>query len=231
MTTAAEHGRGRPATARAHAAEAGDRRLARIGFDLHDGPLQHIAVLAADLRLLRAQASSAPVAVIQGRIDDALALLESLQTDVRELAHSLEPTTLLRRPFAELVRAETDQAEADGLALTVRLSGDLDTCTASQRIALFRIVQEAVWNVRHHSGARRASVVVKAEPEVLLAEVVDHGRGFDVGRAEHEGARTGRMGLAGMSERARLLGGTLEVTSRPGGPTTVRATIPRWRPS
>ena len=211
------------------ATDAGDRRLARLGFDLHDGPLQHIAVLAADLRLLRAQAAEAPAAVIEGRIDDALALLAALETDVRELASSLEPTTLLRRPLVELVRAEVDQAEADGIEVTFRVSGDVDDCTPSQRIALFRIVQEGLWNVRHHSGASHATVLVSAGSTVLVAEVVDDGRGFDV---EHEraGARS-RMGLVGMSERARLLGGKLVVQSRVGGPTTIRATIPRWRPS
>ena len=60
----------------------------------------------------------------------------------------------------------------------------------------------------------------------LLAEVVDRGNGFD-----YEAARTtGRLGLVGMAERIRLLDGTLEIDSCPGGPTTVRATIPRWRP-
>ena len=219
MTTAADH---------EQATEAGDRRLARIGFDLHDGPLQHIAVLAADLRLLRSQAATAPVAVMQGRIDDALALLESLQTDVRELAASLEPTTLLRRPLAELVLAEVEQAEADGIAIALRLSGDLDDCTPSQRIALFRIVQEALWNVRRHSGASHVSVLVSASPTLLSAEVVDDGCGFDVVRVAPGGTRT--LGLFGMNERARLLGGALAIDSRVGGPTTVRATIPRWRP-
>lgn len=224
MATAAEHStRGRAA--------ASERRLARLGFDLHDGPLQEIAVLAADLRLLRAQAATAPVDILRGRIDDALGLLASIETDVRELAGSLESTKLLRLPLAELLRAEADQAEADGIAVTLRVSGDVDACTPSQRIALFRIVQESLWNVRHHSGARSASIDVSAGATTLGAEIVDTGRGFDVEGARRDGARDGRMGLAGMNERIRLLGGTLDVASRIGGPTSVRAAIPRWRPA
>jgi signal transduction histidine kinase len=224
--TAAAHNDAEVATA-----DAGERRLARIGFDLHDGPLQIIAALTADLRLLRAQAATAPVPVVQSRIDDALAFLDSLQTDVRELAGSLEPTTLLRRPLDELVQAEADQAEADGLAVTVRVAGDVHACTPSQRIALFRVVQEALWNVRHHSGAAHASVTVEAGATVLRAEIVDDGRGFDVESARRDSGRSGRIGLVGMNERIRLLGGTLDVVSAIGGPTTVRATIPRWRPA
>jgi signal transduction histidine kinase len=209
---------------------AAQRRLTRLGFDLHDGPLQDIAALAADLRLLRAQLAAAPVEILQGRIDDALGLLAAVEADVRDLARSLESTRLLSRPLAELVQADADQAEADGIAVTVRVTGDVDACTPSQRFALFRVVQESLSNVRQHSGAASASIDVSAGAAELRAQIVDHGRGFDVDRARRGGADAGRMGLAGMSERIRILGGTLEVASRPGGPTTVRAAIPRWRP-
>jgi signal transduction histidine kinase len=214
--------------ARAGAAE---RRLARLGYDLHDGPLQEIAVLAADLRLLRTQVGAAPAEIVRGRIDDALGLLAEIETDVRDLARSLESTKLLTRPLAALVQGEADQAEADGIAVTVRIAGDVDACTPSQRIALFRIVQESLWNIRHHSGATVASVGVTAAPELLSVEITDTGRGFDVERAVQAGTATGRLGLAGMQERVRLLGGVLDLVSGKGGPTTVRATIPRWRPS
>lgn len=188
-------------------------------------------MLAADLRLLRTQVGTAPAEIVRGRIDDSLGLLAEIESDVRDLAHSLESTKLLSRPLAALVQAEADQAEADGIAVTVRVAGDVDDCTPSQRIALFRIVQEALWNIRHHSGAAVASVGVTAAPELLSVEITDAGRGFDVERTVREGAATGRLGLAGMQERVRLLGGVLDLVSGEGGPTTVRATIPRWRPS
>jgi two-component system sensor histidine kinase DegS len=75
------------------------------------------------------------------------------------------------------------------------------------------------------------SVDVAAGADVLVAEIVDDGRGFDLDRARLEAAEDGRMGLAGMHERIRLLGGTFDVESRVGGPTVVRASIPRWRPA
>jgi signal transduction histidine kinase len=62
------------------------------------------------------------------------------------------------------------------------------------------------------------------------AVVRDDGRGFDVERALVRAAERGRLGLVGMAERVRLLGGRLEVDSRPGGPTVVSAVIPRWEP-
>jgi signal transduction histidine kinase len=213
------------------AAEAGGRLFARLGFDLHDGPLQEIAALSADLRLLRAQAPRAPLEVFQGRIDDALALLNAIEEDVRALARSMDSAGLVGRPFGELLREEVHAAAVDGLMVSVELTGDIDGCTPSQKIALLRVVQEALSNARQHSGAEQAAVAVDAGTATLRAEIVDQGRGFDVEHVRSERGAADRLGLVGMNERVRLLDGTLEIDSRPGGPTAVIATIPRWRPA
>ena len=101
--------------------------------------------------------------------------------------------------------------------------------TQSQRIAILRVVQEALSNVRDHSGASRVRVAVSIGHGHLRAEVSDDGSGFDVARALGVAERTGRLGLVGMAERMRLLGGRLDVRSSPGGPTTITASIPRWQ--
>ena len=129
------------------AAEAGERLSVRLGFDLHDGPLQEFAALNADLRLLRAQIAEAPPDVVRGRIDDALGLLGSVERHVRDLARSVDSSALVGRPFAELLRDEVSEAAAHGLAVTVEVDGNVDGCTPSQRIALLRVVHEALSNV------------------------------------------------------------------------------------
>jgi len=208
------------------AAEAGARLFARLGFDLHDGPLQEIAALTAELRLLRAEATQASPELVALRLDDALAMLASIESGVRGLAGAMDSTSLVSRPFAELLRDEAAEAAANGVEIAVELTGDIDSCTPSQKIALLRVVQESLSNVARHSEADSATVVVSAGETELVAEVIDRGRGFDVEAARN----AGRLGLVGMAERIRLLDGTLEIESRPGGPTSVRATIPRWRP-
>jgi signal transduction histidine kinase len=212
------------------AAEAGERLSVRLGFDLHDGPLQEFAALAADLRLLRAQLAEAPLDVVRGRLDDAIGQLGSVERHVRDLARSVDASALVGRPFAELLQDEVSEAAAHGLAVTVAVEGNVDACTPSQRIALLRVVHEALSNVVRHSGAESASVVVEASATQVSVSITDDGQGFDVDRVRDEAEEAGRLGLVGMRERVRLLGGTLELTSREGGPTTVHATIACWRP-
>jgi signal transduction histidine kinase len=216
--------------------ESSERRVARLGFDLHDGPLQELAALAEDLRLFRAQlsrvaADHADGDVLLGRIDDLEARLVGLDEELRGLTRSAESATATSRSFSELLADEL-QALAIRRKVVTQLTvrGDVDSLTASQRIALLRLTQEALTNVREHSGASCVSVRISTRRTHVKAEVTDDGRGFDVERTLLHAARKGRLGLVGMNERIRMLGGRFDVQSSRGGPTTVSAMIPRWRP-
>jgi signal transduction histidine kinase len=216
--------------------EASERRLTRLGFDLHDGPIQNIAFLTADLRLFRRQLE--PFARGQddggrlvGRLADIEARLGRLDADLRELSHSLESATIATRPLDEVLAAEIDAFRRDSaIDATLSRKGELTALTVSQRIAIVRIVQEALANVREHSGATTVTVSLAARRDGVHAEIVDDGRGFAVERTLVRAARIGRLGLLGMSERVRLLGGRFDVESRPGGPTTISAALPVWQP-
>jgi signal transduction histidine kinase len=215
---------------------ASERRLTRFGFDLHDGPMQDIAAMAADLRLFRKQlapllANSKDAVVALGRIDDLEARLVSVDKELRELARSLQSPAGLRIPLEEALKHEVDTLRnRSAIDVELSISGSLDGLTASQKIALVRLVQEALSNVHDHSEAESVKVRISATRTRLGLEVVDDGRGFDVQGRLLEAARAGRLGLVGMGERIRLLGGRFELESKPGGPTRVRASIPRWRP-
>jgi len=91
---------------------------------------------------------------------------------------------------------------------------------------LFRVVQEALSNVRKHSEAKGVSVLLSSRRTFVDLTITDNGCGFDPRRLA-----TDRLGLAGISERVRLLGGAVEIETSPGKGTIVRATLPQWRPS
>lgn len=100
----------------------------------------------------------------------------------------------------------------------------------SQRIALVSVVGEALNNVREHSDATDVRISVSLDATGVQAQVLDNGHGFDVEAALVGAARRGRIGLAGIHERVRLLGGQCIVESQPGGPTAVSLVLPRWEP-
>ena len=216
--------------------DAAERLLVRLGFDLHDGPMQDIAALALDVRLFRSQLATVLEAnehreTALGRVDDLEARLVELDHGLRELAGSLQSPSLKEITLTDALEREAASFRHGGdIELIVRTSGDVDDLTPSQKITLLRVIQGALSNVRRHSGARSVTIVVSGTRTELAVVVSDDGRGFDVEKRLPDAARTGRLGLIGMRERVRLLGGRFEVVSPDDGSTEVRATIPRWRP-
>ncbi len=212
-----------------------ERRLARLRFDLHDGPQQDVHLLAADLEHFREQLSPSlegnPHADrLLGRLDDLAARLVRLDQDIRRLA------TTLRSPFiAEasslreaLVQITESFARETGISPDVQLDGDFDALSDSQQIAVLALVREALSNVRKHSGATAVSVTISSHEDGIDARITDDGRGFDPDEALARGSGEEHLGLVGMHERARMLGGRTHVDSRPGGPTTVSVSLPAW---
>ncbi|HWQ24033.1 MAG TPA: sensor histidine kinase [Gaiellaceae bacterium] len=214
---------------------AAERRLMRLGFDLHDGPIQDVLALAADVRLLQQQVYPFVLESHReqayGRFDDLTARLTELDRQLRELAHSLETKSVLSRPLGEILHREVDAfAERAGIEARLEIRGDPDSLSSAQRITVFRMIQEALANVREHSGASSVEVRLSARRSAIEVRIVDDGMGFEVERALAKAAQRGRLGLVGMGERVRMLGGTFEIESAPGGPTTLTVTLPRWEP-
>jgi signal transduction histidine kinase len=213
---------------------ASERRLARLGFDLHDGALQHLAALDADLRQV-ARATEAlggeAAAQLPHELHAARERVSELNRILRELAHSLEPQSLVRRPLDAVVASEADALrERTGIDVRTRVVGDGGSMTKSQKIALVRVLQEALTNIREHSNATCVDVSIVSSRGSVDVQISDDGDGFEVTRTLQDAAQRGRLGLVGSSERIRLLGGSFDIRSRPGGPTVVAVTLPRWQP-
>lgn len=209
-----------------------ERRLTRLAFDLHDGPLQDVALLVGELKnLRRAVSAGRPTEDLLAPIDDIAGLVAFLDGELRDIATSSDAPSALRRPFPDAVASvvRTFSARSD-VEPELELEGDFGVMTDSQRIALLRILQESLSNVREHSGATRVRIWVRAGRSHIEAQIADDGRGFDVGRALDAAGRNDRMGLVGMIERVRLLGGRCDIVSRPGEGTTVALVLSRWTP-
>lgn len=218
-------------------AAANERLLVRLGFDLHDGPLQQVYVLAQDIHLLREQmvmlVGGEHRDPVVGRFADIEAQLAELHQDLQDLAHSLEPRSLLQQPLPDAVERELSAlTRRTGIRSSIAVDGSFDTLSASQRIALLRVLQEALSNIKQHSGSRAVAVTLhEDEAEGVRLQIRDDGHGFDPEGVMPDAEGQSGIGLAGMHERLRLLGGRLEIESHPGGPTIISARLPRWESS
>ena len=212
-----------------------ERRLRRLALDLHDGALQDAALIAGELRRLEDDlrpivAGTTSADQVREGLEALAALVAALDNDLREVATSVEGPGMLRRPFADAIEAIVRVFRArTPIVTTVDIRGDADAITDSQRIAVFRVVQEALTNVRKHSDARHVTVKVHVDHSGLEAEIRDDGSGFDAERAMDAAAKRGSIGLLGMVERVRLLGGNCEIASKARVGTTVRLQLPTYK--
>jgi len=198
----------------------------RLARDIHDSLGHHLTAVTIQLEKAEAfrhlDAASADRAVADARAAARQALRE-VRGSVAALRGD-EPSAPLSAMLAGLVPAGSGEPQ-----VTVTVTGDEAGLGPAARTVLFRAAQEALTNVRRHSGARRASATVTLDDREARLVVTDDGRGFDPASRAVTGEPAARegFGLLGMRERAALAGGCAEVDSRPGAGTTVTVTVPR----
>ena len=191
---------------------AGDEARRRIQRDLHDGAQQRLVTTVLTLKRARQELgdSTGPVAEL---VDEALALAEGANGDLRELAHGILPAALSRGGLS---------AGIDALVSRIRMPVSVEVTDERLPPALeataYFIVAEALTNAVRHARARSARVVAVAAGGVLRLEVRDDG----VGGAQSDGG----SGLLGLRDRAAALDGELRVESPPGEGTVVAAMLP-----
>ena len=203
--------------------EAAQAELAR---ELHDGPVQELYGVAFHLETL---ADALPDDTGRARLAAGLAALEGVSGTLRAISGELRPPTLAPFGLAAAIGAHArrvGEARPD-LAIHLDLAPGEPALAEPGRLALFRIVQEALRNAAQHAGARAVWVRLGWDAATITAEVRDDGAGFAPPPRWAALVERGHLGLAGATERAEALGGRLTVESAPGRGTVVRAVVPR----
>lgn len=201
--------------------EATDAERGHLSHELHDDVGQKLIALKFQLQL-----SQLPSASPQNMHADSLALLDDVINDVRSLSHALRPA-----PFDEgqLIPALTAMARTEGsragLCVLVDAPDDIEL-PRDRELACYRVAREAMNNIIKHANARHVALSVEQYPNALAVSVADDGCGFEVGPATRLAVHRGSLGLVGMHERIEHVGGTLKISSRPGGGTTVVCRVP-----
>jgi len=197
-----------------------------IARELHDDMAQILGSLSRRLdNLLRKK---------HGFGADDVAALQDIQTllnqglqSMNNFIQNLRPSLLDDLGLIPALRSLTNNLErTDGTLAEFKILGEERRLSDETELSLFRIVQEALNNVRRHAQATEVNVLAEFHNGGIKLTVNDNGKGFELQRSMDDLPRIGQLGLMGMHERAWLLGGTIEVKSQPGKGTTVLVDVP-----
>ena len=204
-----------------------DEERRRLGRELHDSLAQ--SVLAVNLNLAQATRSLTSKDEASRRaLAEARRVLAEMSREIRTLSYLLHPPLLDELGLVSALKEYAEGfSERSGIELELDIQAGFGRLPQETETALFRIVQESLANIQRHSGSKTAEIHLRVDSARVDLEVMDRGRGMDMKATERgngSGARLG-VGILGMRERMKQLGGKLEIESSSSG-TTVRVSIP-----
>jgi PAS domain S-box-containing protein len=202
--------------------ETQDEERKRIAREIHDDYNQRVAMLAIDLEQLAENVGDSSAETSQ-KVHELFDRVSELGADLHSLSHRLHSSTL--ESLGLLVGLESfckEFAEQQGVQVDFVHENVPRGVPADAALCMFRITQEALRNIKRHSGANRAEVRLEQLDGRLHLSVSDHGKGFNSNKPPAERG----IGIHSMEERLRLLGGKLEIQSRPMEGTRIDAWLP-----
>jgi PAS domain S-box-containing protein len=198
------------------------RRLAR---ELHDSVGQLIAAISMNIGVVKGEAHNLSPNASKCVFENA-ELLEQVSSEIRTISHLLHPPLLDEMGLGSAVQWYVEGfVERSKIKVELDVPDDFGRLPSDAEIAIFRIIQQCLTNIHRHSESATAAIRIRRQTDHLVVEVKDSGKGIPKERLREltESARTG-VGLAGMHERLRQLGGTLQIESGGNG-TLVRASL------
>ncbi|MBI2832756.1 MAG: sensor histidine kinase [Chloroflexi bacterium] len=192
-------------------AEDDERR--RVAQELHDDTIQTLLVAANYAETL----SSCDMTTVRDGSERIKDTLLGVVEDLRRLTLDLSPSILDNLGLVPALRwSAVRLGQETGMEIDVTVEGEPRRLGPENDVNVFRIIQEALNNVRRHSGASKIKLDVRFTRDSLEIIVKDNGKGFNMPERLSEYSSQGRLGLIGMRQRARFLGGTLSIHSNPG---------------
>jgi signal transduction histidine kinase len=201
----------------------------RVAYEVHDG-LAQVAVAAH--QNLQAFARRYAPETEQGKreLDRILGQVRTTVSDARRVIANLRPPALDDLGLVAAISLEVERLNEEGYQVDCEEHLGDERLPREMEIVIFRVVQEALTNIRKHAGTKWLKIELRRRDAEVYLGVRDCGRGFDPATLETLGSRPGeRVGIAGMRERVGMLGGELEIKSRPEVGTSIAATIPLMR--
>jgi len=203
-----------------------DEERRQIARELHDSVGQLVAALSMNIAVVQSQAHKLDASGARA-VSENGAMVNQISQEIRTISHLLHPPLLDAAGLASALRWYVDGfSERSKIKVTLDIPQEFGRLSEEMEIAIFRMVQECLTNIHRHSGGDSAAIRVREEDHRVLIEVQDEGKGISREKRMEINSlgRTG-VGLRGMRERFRQLGGTIDIQSGNRG-TAVTATLP-----
>jgi len=201
------------------ATRAQEEERKRIARELHDETLQNLIVISRQMEKI-----TSSEALWEESLEVVRGLKKQIEVAVQEMrrfSHNLRPSVLDDLGLLPALELLSEDIEKQGIHTSFRVIGKVRRLSPEEEVMLFRIAQEAVRNIWRHAQASSAEMALEFTDSKLRMSIKDDGSGFEVPQSIGDQASLGKLGLVGMRERARLLGGTMVVDSGPGKGTTI----------
>jgi PAS domain S-box-containing protein len=203
-----------------------DEERRRIARELHDSAGQIVVALDIDLSVIESEISRLSPGAAKA-CSESRELVQEMSKELRTISHLLHPPLLDEAGLPSAVRWYVEGfAERSRIPVDLQLSPDLGRLSSDLETTIFRIIQEALTNVHRHSGSAIAAISITRTDNEVCLEVRDEGKGLSRdGRIKVQSPPRTGVGIQGMRERVRQLGGTFDIQSGPSG-TSVVASFP-----
>jgi signal transduction histidine kinase len=204
-----------------------DEERRRIARELHDSIGQLLAAIGMNSVLVEAESHKLSASAAKGVCENA-AIVKEVTKQIRTISYLLHPPLLDEVGLGSALRCYVEGfSERSQIDVKIDMPVDLVRLSKEIELSMFRVVQECLTNIHRHSGSPTATIRVTAEGASVRVDIEDAGKGMALERDPGSPAHTG-VGLRGMRERLRLLGGTLHICSDSNG-TRVTAILPTVR--
>jgi PAS domain S-box-containing protein len=200
----------------------------RIARELHDDIAQSILLLSRQLDILISKNDSKIPKASIIELEHIENIANDAYKSLQRYARDLRPSILDQMGLVAALNWLTEELGKELRIKTSVKSDKLPPLPSEMELAMFRIAQETLNNIRKHAQASAVNITVQLTSNNLKMSITDNGKGFLTSRLTGDLAKEGKLGVLGMEERARLIGGNLQIKSEPGKGTTVIARAPIW---
>lgn len=211
-----------------------EEELQRVILDIHDGPVQKLFAASSQLEMMDSRLAFIPDemrAPVEASLARVAALVQTSLDEIKTTLGVMRPPEFRRRPLVSVLQGLIIQHQAlTGTLVEWSVEGAPPPVSLPAKIALYRILQEALSNAYRHAKADRLDVRLSGGNGWVMLEIIDNGRGFDPPPLEGPAGteREEHIGLRGMRDRAELVGGQFRLTSERGHGTRVQVRVPGY---